>query len=127
MEKFKLGPLQEKWLTILETHPERQMKGSLGSGTLENYKACCLGVAAIVCGTGRFNDINVLMDEYNIRSDAYLLNFEIMGLRDKAGRSLKTFNGGYRTLTDANDNGVTWTKIAEEIRKDPTNFFTKSA
>lgn len=129
--KFKLGPLQEYWLSQLEKHPERQLKGALGiRNSPKKYSLCCLG-QLLVCDFQRskkklpFNKHDRL--EY-LGSIAILENFERYGLRSETG-GLKTpfIKDGRRgyALTDMNDWGVTWPEIAAYIRKNPKNVFTK--
>jgi len=57
-KKFKLGPLQRKWVNRLKRHPERQMKHQLGEQDRSDshvYGACCLGEAGLVIGSCYFN------------------------------------------------------------------------
>ena len=46
---FPFGPKQEEWLTSLEKHPERQLKGILGrKQNTGGYSACCLGEYGLI-------------------------------------------------------------------------------
>lgn len=115
---MKLGPIQEKWLQSLEQNPERQHKGSLGVKTEDGYKTCCLGELGIIAGKCRWID-NKLADGTNLFT---LTSAEEIGLYDEVGVT----KDGQDSLASMNDKSYTWPDIAQIVRANPENFFSKS-
>lgn len=120
--QFKLGPLQTKWLESLENNPERQTQKILGEGSRENYKACCLGEAAMICGVAEFRNGDI----YNKDNRGLFIDFKLMGLRSHEGGNCKFGFPSDSSLTYLNDNGKTWPEIAAIVRADPEAYFTES-
>lgn len=128
---FKLGPLQTLWLQQLRKYPERQTIYILGKGTPKSYKACCLGEIHLCAARLAKKKLPFVNGEIYDGDDQTLNNsFNKYGLKDRTGHCIKnefnTSKGMFSQLSGANDEGVTWTEIADIIEKDPTNFFTKS-
>ena len=136
-KKFELGPLQKMWVQSLREHPERQMGGQLGEVTKTgDYKACCLGELLICASniglaTKDFKPGYDIKDTTNakvIASEGYLSakTAEIVGLHTYAGALLTGNLEGNYSLASANDNGVSWTTIADYVETHPENIFKKS-
>lgn len=128
-QEFKLGPLQKKWIRALKKYPHAQLKCSLGEIQKDGtYKACCLGELALTCKS----ILKVQWKENHLfqgKETGYISNYRVLGLRSKGGQLKNPLKRGkkvYTSLADMNDNGLTWTQIAEEVVKNPSNFFTKS-
>lgn len=122
--KFKIGPLQSKWLKRLKKYPERQTTKVLGIEMGDgSYRACCLGEAGLVVGSCRFND--QCLTEFNSNDRFSLdLSFERIGLYSDVG---EVTDGGNENLASLNDDGHhTWPEIAYLIEAAPELFFTKS-
>lgn len=136
--KFKLGPLQELWLSQLEKYPERKMEGQLGEGSSRKYKACCLGELHLCAFRLKkkvlpFLNGQIIDCNREERSDSTLeVSYKQYGLNDEIGTIkgkgvyVKSIKAYVNDLSYANDNGVSWTEIAEFIRKYPEKVFTKS-
>ena len=124
-----LGKKQQAWVDSLRKHPERQMAGKLGIGTPDNYKACCLGEA--LCVLARLNkkrlpfDMMAISDGGNMN---YLSNgYKKLGILGSNGELNKGFTlKGWNSLSSANDEGATWTEIADFIEAHPEAVFIKS-
>ena len=131
-KEFKLGPLQELWLSQLEKYPERKMVGSLGKKTNgRNYQACCLGELHLCYYRLQKKKLPFEGgDIWDGDHDTLLAySFKKYGLRSDNGRILSLhgrYFKGHKNLANANDNGVTWPEIAAFIRKYPERVFTKS-
>jgi hypothetical protein len=142
MKKFKFGPLQRKWLRLLESGKLRQAKATLhrkGRGT-ESF--CCLGVAE--CKVVKNKGIETFaIDENNKRMKliAYgsYKNTEALTLgtarkmkfRDTLGRPTIPYkdydDANYDSLADMNDKGKSFKKIAAAVRKHPEWYFKAPA
>ena len=151
-----MGPLQTAWVERLEAHPERQLKGKLGtqSADKKTYQACCLG-ELLICHrelNGEhvpFNSSGVLIDNTPIGGEntSTLYNsYMKYGLSDGTGHATKNNSGVFFELKDGkivikendiriqdwnnlagmNDGGATWPQIAAIVREYPQYFFTKS-
>jgi hypothetical protein len=96
------------WVEALRSGKYEQVESKLTNG--EGY--CCLGVACLVAG--KSND--------NIMHDVNLTNFpevkSFFGLRDN--------HGDYREncLVDLNDDGTSFSDIADIIEREPPGLFT---
>lgn len=132
-QKFQLGPIQTAWVKSLKEHPERQITGRLGGGTLDYYHACCLG-DLLVCAHKVAPDIhpnpfnsgtNKILDG---SGDAALLikSWKLLGLNSTGGRITNGTLYEFASLASANDAGVSWQTIAEFIEANPEKVFTKS-
>ncbi len=124
---MNLTEIQEKWLSELEAHPERQMKGSLGRKDKNgNIKCCCLGQACLIINENAewYND-SILESNHN-RSALSWQDNAILGLNSINGVLKETAfinNINYKSLVDMNDEGLTWPEIAKYIRENPENVF----
>lgn len=116
-KKFKLGPKQKKWIKALKSGKYKQSKNTLYNKETAGY--CCLGVANEVC-------------DLKEKSDSTLLNaYKKLGLNDDDGEIVDGYKfprgkKKYRYLTDMNDKGVSFSKIAEFIESHPEKVFTRS-
>lgn len=132
--EIELGPLQKEWIARLRAHPERQMKGSLGTKAKDgNYTACCLGEACLMLmDNGISSSIIWHYDTlYSDGVDSGAINeFKLLGLRGKFGPLAHGHyvDGILRTsLVGLNDGAcLTWPEIADFIESNPSNVFTKS-
>ena len=131
-KKFKFTPLQKLWIKSLRAHPERQCSEKLGSIDLYEtgipYKACCLG--ELVLCEARINKKKLPFNngvlKVNGSSQCLRDGFEKYSLKDDigtlTGKKPNSFN--YTSLASANDDGATWTQIADFIEKYPEKVFT---
>lgn len=130
---MKLGEIQQKWVNSLREHPERQMTGCLGAlNSVGTYNACCLGEALCVLARHEgkplpFTEKNYIADN----GDYYYLDssFKKIGLRNEQGqfRGKINFNGNIIiSLSQMNDNGTSWSEIADFIEGNPYEIFTHS-
>lgn len=136
-EKFELGPIQKEWLRRLRAHPERQGTCRLGkiidleSG---NYKACCLGEAVLLlCELSgekpETSDMGSLLDNNGgfYPDEATVDKLGIRGNRGRLKERAIVKNCLRYSLSEMNDDNVTWPEIADYIEANPENVFTKSA
>jgi len=122
----KLGPLQRKWIKSLRAHPKRQMTGMLGIGTPDNYKACCLGEGGLIAGVCKFKNGQIVSIDPEDPSRLNLFSlyqFEALGLASPHGRSVDLNN--IDTLATLNDEGKTWSEIANLLESHPEKYFIK--
>ncbi len=130
---MELGPIQEAWLQSLEQHPERQTTRMLGHGTPENYKACCLGELLVVACALQGKPSPFEFGSNRITDGTYTATLpesaHDLGLKNGLGglKVLLSKEGkDYWSLSQMNDEGFTWSQIAQAVRENPDNFFTKS-
>jgi hypothetical protein len=135
--KFKLGPLQKKWLSLLDGGKVKQTTGQLCSIDEETGKKryCCLGVAAdlvlrrkMVCedGVGSADGEDMSLAKYKklgLRSEFGLLDSPDVVIPKDAHTEDDYTNP---CLANLNDNGWSFKKIAKFIRKNPKAVFIKS-
>lgn len=130
-KKFKLGKLQKAWVESLLAHPERQTDKILGEGTPKKYTACCLGEMHLtafrlkkkklpfenncIIADGSKEVLSKVYEEYGLISDIGEFE-EAVVINDKT----------YFALSEMNDRGITWKEIANYIKQNPENVFTKS-
>lgn len=120
-KKFKMGPLQRKWVNFLKSNPELQHTGELGREVDGVNKMCCLGAAGFLAGTCEWHNGRLFE---TAEKDSATLNksFDALGLRGAQGQIEENENW----LTDYNDNpNYTWVDIACMIEFAPELFFTK--
>lgn len=118
-----LGPNQRKWLKALESGKFKQDKAVLKTAS-GSY--CCLGVA---CEVFKTPTVKVTFDEEADCAGAWKFNGEYevappfvrraLGLRSEEGDP----KDGGDPLTDINDSGKPFKKIAAIIRANPSNYF----
>lgn len=116
-KKFKMGPMQKRWIKALKSGNYKQCKGELCSDKTGGY--CCLGVANECLALGQVGN-EVLSDTYHK-----------LGLRDGDGGIIPSYkfpsgNINHKYLSQMNDSGVTHAKIAEFIEQNPQLVFTHS-
>lgn len=138
---MKLGPLQIKWLELLESGEYKQcVEGALcglDDDCTEVCSYCCLGLAAV----------KVLNHDYRISSTGsvrvndqlyYLSDWLKLGLYSNDGKFRSTLTleemGAYfpdatqlryHHLVQTNDDGATFKQIAKFIRENPERVFTE--
>lgn len=127
--KFELGPVQKRWIKSLREHPERQMSGRLGMGTIHDYKACCLGELGIISDTCEF--IAGVLREESGSVDLLRESYHKIGLHasDGAildGRIIDKTGSRFYSLSAANDSGMTWPEIADYVELNPEKIFFRS-
>lgn len=147
-KKFKMGPLQRKFVKrLIEAPRSQQCLGILGKNDPDqipstvSYQACCLGEAALLVGI--FNWDEEWRSLWCEGSDVKLNDeaAEKLGLHDGEGKLLKTvrMRGRNRhnipgssvmrefdSLLSMNDAAVSWKRIGEYIKSDPGNVFKES-
>lgn len=112
----------EKWVKALENGEYKQGKGLLRKG--DEY--CCLGVA---CDLALKNGVEMQVTKAESGETLYNLNSRFLpievncwlGLRNADTMSVYTSKNG--TLVDLNDNGHSFSEIAEIIRNDSDYLF----
>ena len=128
---MKLGPNQKKWIAALRANPEEQIRGFLGKTTDDDKKGfCCLGKGCDVLGIGIWEDsiffvegVRAFLPEYPRKQ---------LGLVDYSGTAKvshhEKLNELYSSfsLSEMNDEGKTWSEIADILEKHPEAFFFKS-
>lgn len=131
---MKLGKLQKAWAKSLRENPKRQESNRLGRGTEENYTACCLGelrMCAYRMFGGDFPFVDgVIMDHKDV-GDFLETSYQDCGLISPRGVLSKSFKDErlqktFYSLADMNDEGYTWSEIADYIENNPENVFVKS-
>jgi hypothetical protein len=116
-KKFKLGPLQRKWIRALKSGKFK--KGTLCLHCEEDNSYCCLGVA---------NECLNLKET----SSGFLSNtYKRIGLFNSSGvisNNYKFPRGTklYGSLVEMNDKNISHKKIAEFLENNPELVFTKS-
>jgi hypothetical protein len=132
IKKFKLGPMQRKWIKALKSNKYQKRVGALRVSEYDNGDSCpvgycCLGVA----------NIELNLNESN--QDALHRTYEELGLNTSGGgfATPYSFPRGsvkYSSLVDMNDglsckaksNGLSHAKIAKFIEENPELVFNKS-
>lgn len=135
-KKFNFGPLQKKWLALLETGKLKQVRDQLCHiDEMTNEKSyCCLGVAAdlvlhrkISCkdGVGAADGDELGLQKY--KSLGLYSEFgEIRGLRESDFPRMSGDLDDIPSLSNLNDGGVSFKRIANFIRKYPEAVFSRS-
>lgn len=122
-----LTPLQEKWLSALESGNYKQGQGKLRN---KNGEFCCLGVACEVLGLERQGNTFYLYNGEEVRGFLTPQIAEKLGLRSGGGQLLATVTVGgmkYKTLYDMNDYGkMTFKDIAAYVRSNLSNVFVET-
>lgn len=121
MTPFTIGPLQEEWLTYLETYPEQQHEGSLGFIRNGEIKACCLGAAGLISGVVCPTEDGML-ETFNSQVGGLSECYEAIGLYGEFGNTHDDTDY-FRKLSVLNDHGTTWPEIAALIRSKPQDYF----
>ena len=133
-KEFKLGPIQELWITTLEKYPERQTQDFLG--VIQNgevVEACCLGQgkACLLEYNGETLRDGLIKDGPCNLDEVLGKSFSKLGLRNPEGefdmkqivnKNIQPFH----SLTEANDGGCSWLDIATFMRASPEAIFVKS-
>lgn len=114
------------WVEALRSGKYRQAKGYLHEG---DGSMCCLGVACDISGLGKWSkDGTVFSYVLHEAHDARMLPQEVgnwLGLRGKMG-GFTDEAGTLKLLSDLNDSGVPFEKIADIIEREPLNFLSST-
>lgn len=135
---MELGTIQKAWVQSLREHPERQGRKQLGEVYVDGtYKACCLGELLMV--NARLKGIEIpigtITDKCVGYTDTHYLNasYKKFGLRTSRGHFMlpgeiypKIGSHRYSNLAIANDEGATWSEIADFIEANPDLVFNES-
>jgi hypothetical protein len=117
---MKLGPTQQKWVDALRSGGYKQTDGCLiNYDEHGNASYCCLGVADNLFKLTPDSNENLYGSNYN----------EILGLRTENGgfsHLIPVDEYGYTELTQMNDDGVPFSKIADFIEANVEAIFTHS-
>lgn len=121
----ELGPLQMAWVEALES-------GKYKQGTLwlkADGKYCCLGVLCELAGLAYNEHTLAFTDGEEPQTDVLPQSLvDRIGLRDKSGGFRTSQWDESSSLIGLNDDDrFTFKQIAEFIRSDPSNVFTKAA
>jgi hypothetical protein len=114
----KLTPNQTKWIAALRSGKYEQTVGKLH----DSGGYCCLGVAAKEFVS---DSVKVVVDADGIgtydgdNAEAPLYVVDALGLFNVCGGSL----GHGEALTEINDNGATFNRIADLLESDPSMYF----
>lgn len=133
---FKFNQSQLKWLEALESGKYKRCTTELchietdKDGQLNKISFCCLGVGAdLLCNKKDIEDVpNGNYRKYEGEA-TYAPDTVIKRLRlnDEQGcikvENIKGYRRDEETLAELNDNGMSFKKIAEFIRKNPTAVF----
>ena len=132
---MEFGPLQRKWLRLLESGEYMQGKNALCQISYGNHypdgicKFCCLGLAADQ--VLKIKPKKLLAYHYNHKiKEKHVSNSyqkEESFLSKEARRKLGLTIDGQQQLAQLNDNGKTFKAIAKEIKDNPEEYFYKSA
>ena len=126
---MELGKIQKAWVKSLREHPERQCKNRLGYKEGSSYRACCLGEGLLtVCRMNKKKLPFLITGEISdkINRDCLQFSYKKLGLLDDNGRCEGLKYNDQQSLAQLNDNGYTWTEIADFIEKYPNIVFNKS-
>ena len=121
MSNFNYTPDQEAWLQDLEKTRAKQTVGNLHDP--EGW--CCLGRACKVLGVPSVQLLGWGGTHWSFdghRQDLPAKAVKTLRLRDDLGAFLRPF-GDFKTLTEMNDKGLSFKKIAAYIRANPKNVF----
>src|SRR6185437_14588611 len=118
---MELGPKQEEWIRDLESGKYRRGELFLKHKVKGKWKYCCLGVLCAInkIPEGIKDDI-VYFDDDRKWLPTRLVG--VLGLYSNAGK-LKEYFGTIWSLTDMNDRGWSFKKIAKYIRENVNNVF----
>lgn len=131
---MELRQLHKDWIKSLRDHPERQIRRFLckvpeNAKDFSEYKACCLGELKLLSINKDFSQVKI-DDEYKAVSFngdlSGVSNYIELGLKDPIGgfRYSATINNRvYFSLVQMNDEGLSWTTIADYIESNPENVF----
>ena len=121
--KFKLGPLQNKWLGLLESNLYWQGSGKLCRIVDNDCHFCCLGLLV-----DQVLKIHGELENYLKRPSRYTYHSLASVLPHEARSRIKMTEKGQSLLIKMNDSErKSFKEIASAIRKRPQSFFYKSA
>ena len=122
------------WVKALRSGEYAQGKDVLCRKTVDTFEYCCLGIACKISGLGEF------VPMYNLSHSLSAFTFvtreeqpqdavlpkvvqDWLGLRYHSGWYS---NGGMRSLTKLNDNGASFTTIADVIESEPDELISSN-
>ena len=111
---------RKQWVEALRSGKYQQATGQLRNPETDGM--CCLGVACDISGLGRWNETDYSTLARNYYGDLGAPGSEMLswlGLSDGCG----DFAGG--ALTELNDNGKTFSEIADIIEAEPEGLIAK--
>lgn len=131
---MKLGPLQRKWVKLLESGHYLQGKGHL---CRINYTSrypegicafCCLGLAADQVLKVKPEGQDELVGHGDVRQLTHY-SYHLSGawLSEKCRTKLGLTLHGQTKLAEMNDGGKMFKTIAKEIKSNPEKYFFESA
>lgn len=150
---MELGPIQKEWVKYLRAHPEQQVDSRLGYKQPDGrLRMCCLGAALKVFETLdgtplQFTPDQLGADFVEMLTDGYKdveCFYKATEVLDNSYKKLGLFSasGSFhnstgllsevipanhsRSLSEANDYGVTWPQIADFIESNPEIVFKES-
>jgi hypothetical protein len=128
-KKFKLGPLQRKWLRALKSGKYKQGKNYLAQNTKVGWRHCCLGVACEVLGVPGVTksvsglDRKVFGGDTSYAPDSVVCQLKLF---DKYGTLDADVSGGdLVTVNDESHRG--YAPIIKLIEESPECVFTEPA
>ena len=135
--ELKLGPNQEKWLSALESGEYKQTKSALARESKNGKRSfCCLGVACDVSQKSEWEESSFkangkykgpfLITYINETESLPASVMRWLSMKDDEGRFSDGPGSGSSCLTEMNDKGASFKKIAKFIRANPTLFFSRS-
>jgi hypothetical protein len=134
-EKFVLGPIQKTWIRNLRTYPQYQHSRSLGYVfPTKTCHACALGFLLFTyrkeTGIGNTNgEIKDLSEKENFTLAAtYSLPHSYLkfGLASDLGAPFPQYSSQAISISQMNDELMTFPEIADAIEKNPHYWFNKS-
>lgn len=123
---MKLGPVQRKWVETLKEKPHRQTNNVLGERKANGHvNACCLGQALLCLYEHKNMQLPVGKLFSGDEEGSLREHYQDLGLIDEEG-SIIGFDENYDSLAEMNDDGCTWSEIAEFIENNPEKVFNES-
>lgn len=111
--------VRKLWVEALRSGEYKQGKGMLKS---EDNEFCCLGVLTDICVKRGITDENSLQRYYPVDSV-----MRSVGLAEQAGKFYTNTRIEPSFLSVLNDDGVSFSEIADIIESNPRGLFTEEA
>lgn len=130
-KKFKLGPIQKKWVRALRSGKYKQGDGQLVTTDDEGKPVsyCCLGVLCDIAAKEKITKMR-LGDDLAIRYDRQISFLPLKVQKWAAVAELKgkfvDSDGDFGNLAQLNDDGCTFRDIAKVIEDNAASIFTES-
>lgn len=110
---MELGPNQKRWIEMLRSGEYEQISEQLTDG--RGY--CCLGVACLAVEVTPGNEATLIYYPSVVQS---------LGLIGNSGCPADVCDEDYEALVDLNDNGMTFSEIADLLEAKPQMYFRES-